>query len=146
MQRGAKGMTSALEEWRRAGGPPSHLNPARPLTSEGPLSLLKSELPRSNDQAPTPTSKHRFCFWAICFPGGVVVKNLPAHARGIGDMSWTPGLGRSPGGKTAIRPSILAWRILWTEEPGRPPSMGLQESDTTERTHTHEQECAWMEL
>ena len=29
--------------------------------------------------------------------------------------------------------SILAWRISWTEEPGGPQSMGLQELDTTER-------------
>ena len=29
--------------------------------------------------------------------------------------------------------SILAWRIPWTEEPGRLQSMGLQESDTTQR-------------
>ena len=28
------------------------------------------------------------------FPGGSVVKNPPANA---GDMSWIPGLGRSPG-------------------------------------------------
>ena len=27
--------------------------------------------------------------------------------------------------------SILAWRIPWTEEPGRLQSMGSQESDTT---------------
>ena len=26
----------------------------------------------------------------------------------------------------ATRSSILAWRIPWTEEPGRPQSMGLQ--------------------
>ena len=33
--------------------------------------------------------------------------------------------------------SILAWRILWTEEPGRPQFMASQELDTTERlTHT----------
>ena len=25
--------------------------------------------------------------------------------------------------------NILAWKILWTEEPGRLQSMGLQESD-----------------
>ena len=31
----------------------------------------------------------------------------------------------------ATHSSILAWRIPWTEEPGRLPSMGLQESDTT---------------
>ena len=28
--------------------------------------------------------------------------------------------------------STLAWKIPWTEEPGGLPSMGLQESDTTE--------------
>ena len=27
--------------------------------------------------------------------------------------------------------SSIAWRIPWTEEPGRPQSMELQESDTT---------------
>ena len=29
--------------------------------------------------------------------------------------------------------SILAWRIPWTEEPGRLQSMGPKELDTTER-------------
>ena len=29
--------------------------------------------------------------------------------------------------------AILAWRIPWTEEPGRLLSMGLQELDKTER-------------
>ena len=32
----------------------------------------------------------------------------------------------------ATHPSILAWRIQWTEEPGRLQSMGLQKSDMTE--------------
>ena len=31
----------------------------------------------------------------------------------------------------ATHSSVLAWRIPWTEEPGRLQSMGLQESDTT---------------
>ena len=31
--------------------------------------------------------------------------------------------------------STLAWRISWTEEPGRLQSMGSLESDTTERLH-----------
>ena len=31
----------------------------------------------------------------------------------------------------ATHSSILAWEILWTEEPGRLQSMGSQESDTT---------------
>ena len=32
----------------------------------------------------------------------------------------------------AAHSSILAWKIPWTEEPGRLQSMGLKESDTTE--------------
>ena len=35
---------------------------------------------------------------------------------------------------TVTHSSILAWRIPWTEEPGEPQSMGLQESDITEAT------------
>ena len=31
----------------------------------------------------------------------------------------------------ATHPSILAWRIPWTEEAGRIQSMGLQELDMT---------------
>ena len=33
--------------------------------------------------------------------------------------------------------STLAWKIPWTEEPGRPQSMGSLESDTTEPLHFH---------
>ena len=33
--------------------------------------------------------------------------------------------------------STLAWKIPWTEEPGRLQSMGSIESDTTERLHFH---------
>ena len=37
----------------------------------------------------------------------------------------------------ATHSSILAWRIPWTEEPGRLQSMGLQESDTTSQLNHH---------
>ena len=33
--------------------------------------------------------------------------------------------------------STLAWKIPWTEEPGRLQSMGSLQSDTTERLHFH---------
>ena len=36
----------------------------------------------------------------------------------------------------ATNSSILAWRTPWTEETGGVQSMGLQESDTTERLNT----------
>jgi len=34
----------------------------------------------------------------------------------------------------ATHSSILAWEILWTEEPDGPLSMGHKESDMTEHT------------
>ena len=37
----------------------------------------------------------------------------------------------------APRSSTLTWKIPWTEEPGRLQSMGLLESDMTERLHFH---------
>jgi len=36
--------------------------------------------------------------YLLGFPGGTVVKNLPANAGDTGDESSIPGLGRSPGG------------------------------------------------
>ena len=35
----------------------------------------------------------------------------------------------------AAHSSTLAWKIPWTEEPGKLQSMGSQESNTTERLH-----------
>ena len=37
----------------------------------------------------------------------------------------------------ALHSSTLAWKIPWTEEPGRLQSMGSLESDTTERLYFH---------
>ena len=37
----------------------------------------------------------------------------------------------------ATHSRTLAWKIPWTEEPGRLQSMGSLESDTTERLHFH---------
>ena len=34
----------------------------------------------------------------------------------------------------AAHSSILAWRIPWTEEPGRLQSIGLKDSDATEHS------------
>ena len=33
--------------------------------------------------------------------------------------------------------TTLAWKIPWTEEPGRLQSMGREESDMTEQLHFH---------
>ena len=40
----------------------------------------------------------------------------------------------------ATHSSILAWKIPWTEDPGRLQSMD-KESDTTERLHFHFQQA-----
>ena len=40
----------------------------------------------------------------------------------------------------ATHPSILAWRIPWTEEPGGLQSLGGKELDTTEQLHFHFQQ------
>ena len=60
------------------------------------------------------------------FPGGTVIKNPPASAGDAGDTGSIPGLGRSPGGVNDNLLQYFAWRRPWTEEPGRPQSMGLQ--------------------
>ena len=56
----------------------------------------------------------------------VVVKNLSASAGDLRDMGLILGSGRSPGGGHPTRSSILAWRILWTEDPGWLWSLGSQ--------------------
>ena len=46
------------------------------------------------------------------FPGGSVVKNLPASA---GDVGSIPGLEDPLEKEVATHTSILAWKIPWTE-------------------------------
>ena len=59
-------------------------------------------------------------------------KESAANAGDIGDLGWIPGSGRSPGGGHGNHSSILAWRLLWTEEPGELHPWGHKESDMTE--------------
>ena len=56
------------------------------------------------------------------------LKNLPAmQETQVCFLDWEDPLEK----EMATHSSILAWRIPWTEEPGRLPSMGSQESNTT---------------
>ena len=51
------------------------------------------------------------------------VKNPPAiRETGVQSLGWEDPLEKA----MATHSSILAWRIPWTEEPGRLKSMGLQ--------------------
>ena len=58
------------------------------------------------------------------FPRGLVVKTLPASAQ----ESQVQSLGQEDPleEKMATHSSILAWRILWTEESGELQSIGSQ--------------------
>ena len=61
------------------------------------------------------------------FPGGSVVKNLPANT---GDAGSFPGSGRSPEEEMATHFSSLAKIIPWTEEPGGLQSVEPQKNQT----------------
>ena len=86
------------------------------------------------------TKKHRnvlACDFATYIGASLVaqrVKHLPAMQE-----SWVLSLVREDPleKEMATHCSILAWRILWTEEPGGLQSWGCKESDTTERLHFH---------
>ena len=60
----------------------------------------------------------------VGFPGGTAVENPPAMQET--QESLVPSLGWEdpPEKEMATHSSILAWRILWTEEPGGPRFIG----------------------
>ena len=62
------------------------------------------------------------------FPHSSVGKE---SACNTGDPGLIPGSGSPMEKEIAAHSGILAWRIPWTEEPGRLQSMGSQESDMT---------------
>ena len=63
----------------------------------------------------------------VRFPGGSVVRNLPAKQE-----TWVQSLGREDPLKEekATHSGVLTWEIPCTEEPGRLQSMGSQKSQT----------------
>ena len=64
------------------------------------------------------------------FPSGPVVKKKKNLL--VMQEIWVPSLGREDPLKKEMttHSSILAWEILWTEEPGRLQSMGSEKSQT----------------
>ena len=56
----------------------------------------------------------------------LVVENLPASAGDLSGAGSIPGSGRSLEKEMATHFSILAWKTLWTEEPGGLQSMQWQ--------------------
>ena len=70
-----------------------------------------------------------------------MVKSLPAVWE-----TWVQSLGQEDllEKETATHSSILAWKIPWTEDPGRLQSRGCNESDTTERLHFLSFFLSWL--
>ena len=63
-----------------------------------------------------------------------MVKNLPAiWETRVWSLGWEDPLEK----EMATHSSILAWRILWTEEPGELQSMGSQSQTWLGDWHTH---------
>ena len=61
------------------------------------------------------------------FPGGSMVKNLPAKQETeVRSLGWEDPLEK----EMATHSSTLAWEIPWTGKPGGQQSMGSQESQT----------------
>ena len=66
------------------------------------------------------------CLWASLI--AQLVKNFPAmQETWVRFLGWEDPLEK----ETATHSSILAWKIPWTEEPGRLQSIGSQELDMT---------------
>ena len=65
-------------------------------------------------------------YYILGFPGDTSGKELPANAGYIREVDlilrWEDPLEEG----MASHSSVLAWRILWTEEPGGPQPMGSQ--------------------
>ena len=69
-------------------------------------------------------------------PGSSVVKNLPAVKETlVQSLGWEDPLEEG----MATHSNILAWRIPWTEEPGRLQSKGYTELNRTEATKLQQQ-------
>ena len=71
-----------------------------------------------------------------------MVKNPPADAEDMRDVGSTLGQEDPLEEGMATHSSILAWRIPWTEKPGRLQSTGSQRVGhdlATEHTHTYVQ-------
>ena len=68
------------------------------------------------------------------FPGGASGKEPPCQCRRQETQDSSLGREEPLEEGMATHSSILAWRILWREEPRRLQSIGLHRVDTTEAT------------
>ena len=114
--------------------------------------LLHSKLNPVNSNTHQGQKLNMSCYF-ICspniqiwgFPGDSAVKK-PSAMQEMQEIGWVPGLERSPGGGHGNLLNILAWKIPWTEEPGKPQSMELQRVGHGLRDWTWHgvQICSWL--
>ena len=85
------------------------------------------------------------CVWLLLhWNSGVGLSRWPSHKEPIWqwrkemEEMWVRSLGWEdpPEEGMATHSSVLAWRILWTEEPGGPHRAGVSESNKTKRSTT----------
>ena len=72
----------------------------------------------------------RHIFELLGFPGGSVVKNLPANEGDTGDMGLIPGLGRSPEGKNGNPLQYSCLENLLDRRAWRATVRGVAQSQT----------------
>ena len=70
-------------------------------------------------QAPPSTGFSRQEYWSGVPLPSLIVKNLPVNAGDMEMQVWSLGQENPLEEGMATHPSTLAWRIPWTEEPGR---------------------------
>ena len=76
---------------------------------------------------------NKLTIFILAFLVAQILKDLLAIQE-----TWVPSVGQedSPGEENATHSSILAWRIPWTEEPGRLQSIGSQRVEHNWVTNT----------
>ena len=82
------------------------------------------------------------------FPGGTSGKNSTCQRRRHKRHRFDPWVGKISWRKAWQPTPVLNWRIPWTEEPGRPQSMGLQRvgHDWSMQTHRRNQNETYLSV
>ena len=110
-----------FHSWVVGGGCGEFGRPLEQCTFKDPVLLLQGKRSRVNRQVLLwGFNKHLLnTYYVPGLPGGSEDKESARNVEGLGSI---PGSGRSPEEGNGI----LAWRIPWTEDPGRLQSVGSQ--------------------
>ena len=88
-----------------------------------PILYSKAKLNNNNNSKKKKGMIFQVEIWLLDIPGGSMVKRLSTMwETGVWSLGWEDLLEK----EMAIHSSTIAWKIPWTEEPGRLQSMGSQ--------------------